>query len=171
MSNLPVKFDADMRHRYLQLYRLCGQIQRAAKSVGISPTTVRQLLKDDPDFADAHNEAYGDFQEAIEREAIRRAIMGWEEPVFQQGELAGHVRKYDSRLLELVLKRHNPEYKESFQHNHTVGGGVLVVPQLESEDEWEKRNRIDVADAEVIEEEEQPDDAETDGGVEADAEN
>ena len=146
---LPVQFDADLKSRFLALYGICGQLQRSAKEVGISPATVRNHLKVDPDFKAAFKEAYGDFQEAIEREAYRRALMGWEEPVFQQGLQVGTIRKFDSRLLELMLKRHNPEYKESFTVDHNVTGGIMVVPQLESKPEWEKRNAID---AEVVDE-------------------
>lgn len=147
-DNLPAKFDADMRMRWLAIYRLCGQIQRACHEVGISPSTVRSLLKNDPDFKDAVDEAYGDFKEQLERELLRRAVMGWEEPVFQQGVLAGTIRKYDSRLLELAIKRHLPEYKESFNVDHNVSGGVLVVPQIESKDDWEKQNCIEVVEEE-----------------------
>ena len=153
-DNLPVRFDADLKHRFLTVFGLCGQLQRAAKETGISPSTVRAHLKDDLDFKEAYEEARNDFNEQIEREALRRAVFGWEEPVYQQGVLAGTVRKYDSRLLELVLKRTNPEYKESFTVDHNVSGGILVTPQIEAKDDWEKRHAIE---AEVIEPEEQDD--------------
>ena len=142
-DNLPTKFDADLRRRFLELYRLTGQLQKSARECGISPSTVRDHLKNDLAFKDAYDEAYGDFKEAIEREALRRAIMGWEEPVYQQGVLAGTVRKYDSPLLQLILKRHIPEYKEKHQVDVNLNAGVLAVPEKESEDEWERRHAVE----------------------------
>jgi hypothetical protein len=133
-------FDANRRNRFLALYRLTGQLQRSAQEAGISPKTVRQHIREDLDFADAVKESYDDYREALEGEAVRRAIMGWEEPVYQQGILAGTVRKYDSRLLELLLKRHIPEFKEKFEHNVNISPGILAVPEdPESKEVWEKQ--------------------------------
>lgn len=142
-----VLFDADRKAWFLRNFKLCGQLQRSAQECGISPTTVRKHIRDDPDFKDAYDEAYGDFKEAIESEIMRRAIMGWEEPVYQQGILAGTVRKYDSRLLELLAKRHIPQYKEKHQVDHNIGGGILAVPIAQTAEEWEKLNKtLDVTD-------------------------
>lgn len=138
-----ILFDPDRKARFLQLMRLTGQLQRSAQEAGIAPSTVRAHLKADPDFKAAHEEAYGDFKEYIESEIQRRAIMGWEEPVFQQGELAGTVRKYDSRLLELLAKRHIPEFKEKYEVNHNVSGGILVTPQQNlPAEEWAKSQEV-----------------------------
>lgn len=158
-DNLPTKFDADLRQRFLTLYRLTGQLQRAARETGISPTTVRDLKKKDPAFLAAMDEAYEDFKEGLEKELLRRAIMGWEEPVYQQGQLAGTVRKYDARLLELAVKRHIPEYKEKTQVEVTAKPGLLAVPTRESEEDWEKRHAVDADFEEVAKSEEQSDES------------
>lgn len=145
-----VVFDADRKARFLRNYRLTGQIQRSAQEAGISPSTVRQHIKEKPDFAEAVQEAYSDFKEAIESEIMRRAIMGWEEPVYQQGLLAGSVRKYDSRLLELLAKRHIPEYKEKFEHHHNIAPGILAVGKdPDSKQVWEEEHGV--ADFEELE--------------------
>ena len=141
-----VLFDADRKARFLLAYRLTGQLQRSAKECGISPTTVRQHMKDDPDFQDAVSEAYGDFKETIETEIMRRAIMGWEEPVYQQGILAGTVRKYDQRLLELLAKRHIPAYKEKHQPTDGMPVGILVVPSPQQVIDWEKQHGLNPDD-------------------------
>lgn len=131
-----VLFDADRKQRFLTLYRLTGQLQRSARESGISPATVRNHLKSDLDFKAACDEAYRDFKESIESEVMRRAIMGWEEPVYQQGMLAGTVRKFSERLLELFAKRHIQEYKEKVDLNLGTGGGLLVVPAPQSDKDW-----------------------------------
>jgi hypothetical protein len=126
------------------LYRLTGQIQRASHESGVSPATVKEHLKSDIDFRNAADEAYGDFKESVESEIMRRAIMGWDEPVYQQGVLAGSIRKYDSRLLELLAKRHIPEYKEKFEVSGSITAGILAVPAQKA---W-----ADFVEAEVVDE-------------------
>lgn len=138
-----VIFDADRKARFLFNLRMTGQLQRSAQGSGISPRTVRNHLKDDPDFKDAYDEAYGDFKESIETEIMRRAIMGWEEPVYQQGILAGTVRKYDSRLLELLAKRHIPAYKEKQLPTDGLPAGILVVPITQGAIDWEAQHNLD----------------------------
>lgn len=144
-TNHPVKFDADRKARFLTIYRLTGQLQRAARETGISPSTVRAHLKEDLDFRAAADEAYGDFRESVEGEVMRRAIMGWDEPVYQQGMLAGSVRKYDSRLLELLVKRHIPEFREKFEIAATITPGTLAVPAQGS---WERYQEVEAVEEE-----------------------
>ena len=153
-DNLPTKFDAELRHRFLAYYALTGQLQKSAQECGISPATVRSLQKKDPDFAAAMEEAKEDFKEAIERELIRRAVMGWDEPVYQKGELVGEVRKYDSNLLAMLIKKLDPTYKERHEVSVNVSPGVLAVPAAESKEDWEKRHAVD-ADFQEVDEEEQ----------------
>lgn len=157
-SNVPAAapsraiFNASRKQRFLSIMRLTGQLQRSAQESGISSATVRHHLRTDPDFKDAYDEAYEDFKESLETEAMRRAIMGWEEPVFQQGVQAGTVRKYDSRLLELLLKRHIPQFKEKYEATLNVSGGILAVPMPMSPEEWAKANLVEVSRQEVKEE-------------------
>ena len=140
--NYLILFDADRKARFLACLRVTGQLQKSAQECGISVTTVRRHMKDDKEFNAAYDEAYGDFKEAIEAEIMRRAIYGWDEPVFQQGELAGTVRKFDSRLLELMAKRHIPAFKEKHIVEHTAGPGLLAVPMLQTGTEWAKANLV-----------------------------
>lgn len=140
---LPTKFDAELRLRFLQLYSLCGQIQRSAQECGISPTTVRKLAKKDPDFAEAMAEALCDYKEAVERELVRRAVLGYDEPVYQKGEQVGTIRKHSDRLLELLIKKLDPSYKEKAEVDVNVTGGVLAIPATESKDDWAKRNAVE----------------------------
>lgn len=158
MANLPIKFTADARARFLDVYRVTGQLQRSAQAAGVAPSTVRQHKKDDPEFLAALEEAYEDFRESLENEAMRRALMGWEEPVYQKGEQVGTIRKYDTRLLELMLKRHIPEYKEKHQVDVNVSPGTLAVPTQDSEEDWEKRHAEDATFEEIREEQERDED-------------
>ena len=55
-----------------------------------------------------------------------RGIDGWDEPVFHKGEICGHIRRFDNRLLELAVKAGNPDKYADRQH-HKHEGRVDVV--------------------------------------------
>lgn len=107
-----------------------GLLGQSAQEAGLAFITVKRLQRDDEDFAAYMEDAMNTYRESLEREAHRRAVDGWDEPVFSQklGCEIGVIRKYDPRLLELMLKRHIPAYREKFEGEIKVTGGVLVAP-------------------------------------------
>ena len=132
----------DLRIKFVDVYRQCGLLNRSAAAIAVSPGTVRAARKEDSDFDAAVKQAYEDFRESLEAEAFRRAVSGWDEEVFQKGECVGTRHVCSDRILELMLKRHIPEYRERQSMDVTVAGGVLVVPGTkETMDDWERRNR------------------------------
>ena len=135
---------ADWRPGFLAAFSVSADFNRSCRAVGISPATVKNELATSPEFAEAHEEAYENFRESIELEIRRRAIDGWEEPVFQQGEEVGRIRRFDSRLLELLAKRHIPAYRNPNASINLGEGAVLVIPATAADTlEWEKQNAID----------------------------
>lgn len=66
----------------------------------------------DASFAEAWDQALAHACGEVEAELHRRAVEGWDEPVFQRGERVGTVRKYSDRLLELRAKALMPSYRE-----------------------------------------------------------
>ena len=139
-------FNTERKGRFLLNIRCTGQLQMSARECGVSPSTVRHHLAKDSAFQLAYQEAMDDFKEGIEVEIYRRAVFGWEEEVYQQGEFAGTMRKFDSRLLEMLAKRHIPEFKEKFEIQHHLPPGTLAVPMKQTKEEW----MANVSEAEVI---------------------
>jgi hypothetical protein len=116
--------------RYLQVLSDTGLMNQAAAEAGLSYNTILRLRKLDDVFREYHDEAMEQYKESLVREAHRRAVDGWQEPVFSQrlGTQIGTIQRYDSRLLELMLKRHIPEFREKFEGEIKISGGVLVAP-------------------------------------------
>ena len=100
-----------VQQRFLDSFRTIGNITRAAIAAGVSRRTVHGWLKKSPDFRDRFEEAEEDSRDAIREEAHRRAIEGWEEPVYQRGVLVGHVRKYSDAILLKMMAARLPEYR------------------------------------------------------------
>lgn len=114
----------------------------ACEAAGITLSSLAKARAQDVEFEEDFNTAITAYKESLEVEAHRRAVDGWDEPVFSPkfGDQIGTVRKYDSRLLETLLRANIPEkFGEKVQHDHKVSGGVLVVPAKPvSVEEWVK---------------------------------
>jgi hypothetical protein len=126
----------------------------AAKAAGINRVTAFRHRKTDPDFAEAWDEAIELSVDNAEREAFRRAIAGYDEPVIHRGQLQyvmvpyeqedgsqgwrvaqddqGKpvplvVRKHSDALLALILKgRRKSVYAERHEVTGADGGAVAV---------------------------------------------
>lgn len=97
------------RDRFISVLAEFCNVSEAARAAGISRTAAYDWRQDDPDFAALWDEAESVAVDKLEREAWRRAVEGYEEPVFYLGEQKGTVRKYSDRLIEILLKGHRPE--------------------------------------------------------------
>jgi hypothetical protein len=60
-------------------------------------------------FAQAYSNAMEAGTDLIEQEARRRAVEGYDRPVFQRGQLAGLERVYSDMLLALLLRGRRPD--------------------------------------------------------------
>jgi hypothetical protein len=81
----------------------------------------------DADFAAEWDDAVEEATDTLEQEARRRALDGWDEPVFWQGAECGVVRKYSDRLLELMLRANRPKYRASTVEVSGPNGGPVPV--------------------------------------------
>lgn len=97
------KFTSHARERFLTVLRATANATKAAASVNVSRRTAYDHRQADAEFAVAWGDAVEEATDALEAEARRRALEGWEEPVFYQGSECGYVRKYSDRMLELML--------------------------------------------------------------------
>lgn len=95
--------------------RESGNVRLCTEAANVSRQVHYDWLKTDPEYARAAAEACAEFADNLEREAVRRAVEGWEEPVFGKlpgkdaGEgIIGYVRKFDSNLMRLALQGHKP---------------------------------------------------------------
>lgn len=135
--------DLAWRPVFLAEFRLTGMKLASCEAAEVTLPTVAKARELDPEFEEDFQNAITAYKESLEVEAHRRAVEGWDEPVFSPkfGEAIGSVRKYDSRLLETLLRANIPEkFGDRVQHDHKVSGGVLVVPAAPvSLEDWSKQ--------------------------------
>lgn len=158
-EHAPEKFDAGARRRFLTHFAMFGLKIHACHAAGICWQTLRNYEKQDEVFAAAYEEAYELHKEILVEEARRRATQGCVEyymykghpvmvqsttpdgqPAFDENDepiMEPLVKRvYSDRLMELLLKRHIPEFRERYEVDHGFKGGVLRVEAPMSPEDW-----------------------------------
>jgi Homeodomain-like domain len=74
-------------------------LAQVREALGINRVTVYRWRQGDKVFAQAYSNAMEAGTDLIEQEARRRAVEGYDRPVFQRGQLAGLERVYSDMLL------------------------------------------------------------------------
>jgi len=116
---------------FLEAYLECGIISDACKAVVVGGQVLErgrpsQWARDHPEFRERYIAAREEVNDKIEKEVYRRAIVGWEEPVYQGGKKVGTIHKYDSTLLIFLAKANMPEkYRDKFE-----GANIGLGPTL-----------------------------------------
>ena len=122
---------------FLEAYAQLGVITYAAKKAGIDRIRHYEWMADRekyPDYPARFEDAHQKACDSLESEARRRAVEGWQQPVYQKGELVGEITLYSDRLLELLLKaKRGNEFRERQSVEHTGrDGGPIETSQLVS---------------------------------------
>lgn len=102
-----------------------AMLSEACATARISKSTAYQARKKDPEFAARFEEAMEASADLLEREAKRRAVEGYDDPVFFNGEVVGYRKVYSDQLLALLLRGRR---RTVFGDKHEIsgsGGGPL----------------------------------------------
>lgn len=83
----------------------------ALDAVGLSHSDLSQRIRDDEKFAKEFALAFDDGLDSMEDEVVRRAMVGFDEPVFQMGRCVGHKTRYSDSLLMFHLEAHRPKFR------------------------------------------------------------
>ncbi len=96
------------RERFLEALAETRNVTVAARAAGIARRAALALKAGDPDFAEAWADAEEEATDLLEHAARRRAIEGWEEPVYYHGQEIGRVRRFSEELMLLFLRAERP---------------------------------------------------------------
>lgn len=105
-------------------------VVHAAKAAGVNRSTAWRAREEDPEFAKAWDAAMEEGIDRAEQEAFRRAVTGYEKPVWYKGELVGTETVHSDALLALILKgRRKKVYAERTELTGADGGPVAQVDE------------------------------------------
>jgi hypothetical protein len=114
---------------FLAAYRRTCSIHVAARAAKVNPRAhYRWLLNEQ--YAAAFEKAKvvaGDYLESV---AVKRASLGWQEPVYYQGKRCGMVRRFDGGLMQFLLRGAKPD---KYTSRVELGGkeGAPIESRLE----------------------------------------
>jgi hypothetical protein len=135
-----IKFDDKAKQRYLDKLAETGRRWAAEDAAGVARTTVDAHKKNDPDFAAACDEAAENYATRGLMKIEAEALDGQEIQRFdpETGALVQTERRFETRLREMFLKRHDPGYNEKAHIEVTGKVGVVFAPPLASMDDWKR---------------------------------
>lgn len=114
----------DTRSAFLNALATGLTVEQAADIARVSRQALYAARVKDADFDRAWVEARTAGEKAVadrlEAAIERRAIEGWDDPVFQGGKLVGHKRKYSDLLAMFRMKSLAPDrYRDNIDVTHT----------------------------------------------------
>ena len=119
--------------RFLECFAACRSVLRAARAAKLNRQSHYWWLKEDPTYRARFEAACERVAQMLEDEAVRRAHDGVRRAVRYKGKVVGYEMEYSDRLLELLLKAHNPEkYTERSKVNLNVTGELELRARLEA---------------------------------------
>lgn len=124
-----------------------GIVTAACKAVNIGLQTAYDERHRSAAFAKKWETALLSSGDYAESEAWRRAVLGWDEPVFQGGKQVGVVRKHSDALLLAILKARKPnDYGDRLKVDVTEAARRIAKQEGATPEEEEAA----VAEAEAI---------------------
>lgn len=106
---------------FLAAYAETATVTHAARAAQVDRVQHYRWLASDDGYRAAFEIAAEEAVEKLEREAMRRAAEGVDEPVFHKGEVVGYVRKYSDTLLIFLLKAARPDKYRDNLHLDLTG--------------------------------------------------
>lgn len=105
-----------------------GIVSMACESAGISNDLHWKWVQTDPQYAAAVEIAKERAADKLEEEAWRRAVVGWEEPIYQGGKLVGTKHLRSDVLLIFMMKGARPmKYRDNSPITNINASGPVQV--------------------------------------------
>lgn len=131
VTNSKGPFDsAEKKERFLRHFRAHGNASKAARAVGIEPSSIYHHYYKDPEFAKEWDAAKLEVADEVEEVAFRFATGTMERPIIYKGAVTGTVMQHSERLAELVLKAYKPDLYREKQTDTTVEVNILGLDDL-----------------------------------------
>lgn len=118
--------------RLLAAYRETCNISESCKRAGIDRKTHYNWLEKHPKYKEAFESTRTIAAQTLEALAIERATVGWTDDIYYQGQRCGTVQRYDSGLMQFLLRGAMPEKYNSPQRQELSGPqGAPVQAKIE----------------------------------------
>ena len=130
---------------FLAAFEEAGTISAAAKACKMNRRLHHTWMAKDEEYVQKFCESQEVANDKLEDAARKRAIDGWEEPVFYNGEIVGSKPRYSDQLMGILLKGNLPhKYKERYEHSGDAQNPIEVNFDLTtlSDEELRSLNKL-----------------------------
>jgi hypothetical protein len=156
------------RPRFLKALRMSCNWTDSLKAAHVSYNTVKLHERNDPEFAAQLKEAEEEGAQLLHAVCFQAALHGELQPVYWQGQIVGHIKKYDSRLRIEMLRAHMPHlFKTPGSHAPVISGGnnnKAMIMTAERQDELIRQRQETLAAMKLPEFRDAPNSASVDSG-------
>jgi hypothetical protein len=122
------------RPRFLKALAMSGGYMFALRAARVCYNTARAHQRNDPEFGAQVREAEAEGAQLLHDVCWKRVTEGDLEPVYWQGKIVGHIRKFDTRLQIEFLRAYMPErFKTPGQGQVTVNTGPSLLVLTEED--------------------------------------
>ena len=99
------------QQKFLKHFAEHGVVGPALEIARVSRSVINKWRQEDLRFAEAYARAEEAAADILEREAFRRAVEGWDRPLYSQrtGEYLGAERLYSDKLMQTLLQARRPK--------------------------------------------------------------
>jgi hypothetical protein len=102
-----------------------ANVKAAAQAAGYPRSSLYEWRDRDEAFRESWEEAWRVGVDALEGEALRRGVEGVLEPVWYNGKIVGHRRRYSDVMLIFMLKARRPgTFRDNATIEHSGHGGA-----------------------------------------------
>lgn len=140
----PTKFNDELKSIFLDVFAETNRVMEACDLVKISYYTIKYHLEHDEEFVAAYENAKRRYRDKIHRHATELMLQGTEVPIIggkNKDQVVAKYKNYPIPLLQMELKRVDPDYKDRQEIDHKNGGGVVVIPNDVSAEDWIKEQQ------------------------------
>lgn len=114
-----IKKPRPKKEAFLAAYAECGNVTLAAKHAEMERSSHYRWLREDEGYREAFDHAHAEACDHLEAAARKRAIEGWEEPVFYEGQQCGVKQRYSDACLIFLLKGNHPhKFGDKVEQTH-----------------------------------------------------
>ncbi|MCW5625085.1 MAG: terminase [Burkholderiales bacterium] len=114
-------FLALRKSKFLEAFEATRSVRASAEAVGVSARSIYRWREKDESFAKAMLDISAASLMVAEDELFTRAVYGWEEPVFFEGQQCGTIRKFSDSNLQFYLRANAPE---KYGRRLQISGGM-----------------------------------------------
>lgn len=101
-------------------------ISKAAAMIGIDRGKHYEWMAKDEKYAQQYKKVKEQIGDILEETAFKRAVEGWEEPVFYEGSICGYIRKFSDGILTKMLAAYLPERYREKQAEINIRNNVTI---------------------------------------------